>query len=177
MKKLVILLACLCLTVSAAFAEEEVPELNLSETELAAIMPLGEYQQIEIQGAPAYKYWIPTLAMTSVDVSTMEGPFKPAALYTTEDETCSVAVFAMEVAGVDEYATMIGNEGGGSNFGKMKIRDTVCTTYEVADSDMDCLIYPVAEHAILLFCFSPVSGDDDWDAMKSIICATIEPAE
>ena len=177
MKKWMILLICLCLTVFTAFAEEEVMELKLGEEELAAMTPLGEYQQIELQNAPTVKFWIPTLAMKSVDVSTVEGPFKPAALYMTADESCSVIIFKQEVASVDEYAALMETQGGGSNFNKLKIHDTVCTSYEVVDANMECLIYPVTENVILVFSFTPLKGDEGWEVMKSVICTTIEPAE
>ena len=40
---------------------------------------------------------------------------------------------------------------------------------------MECLIYPITENLILTFSLVPMDGDDDWDATKAAIVASIQP--
>ena len=174
MKKVFALLVCLMLLCSVSLAEETV-ELNWTDFDSEEIQGIGSFQQIEIPGQPAIVYWIPSV-MASVDVSAMEGPFKPTVLYATEDQEYSVMIFSFEVAGLEEYAAMMESEGGGSNFNNLKINGVDCISYEVADSNMECLIYPVSENIILSFSLLPMDGDDDWDATKAVIIASIQPA-
>ncbi len=175
MKKIFAVLVCLCLLASAALAEEDVYELNWADIGTEEVQAHGEFRQIEIENMPAIAYWIPSV-LTSVDVSKMEGFFKPAALYATEDQSYSVTVFSFQVAGLEEYLTMIENEGGGSNFKNLTVNGVDCVGYEVEDSNMECLVYPITENIILSFSFTPKDGDDDWDATKAAIIASIQPA-
>ncbi len=175
MKKLVLILTCLCMIFSFSISSaEETAELNWSEIGTEEIQALGSFQQIEIADQPTIIYWIPSI-MYSVDVSAIEGGFKPTALYTTEDQAYSVTIFSFEVSSLEEYATMIESEGGGSDFNNLTVNGVDCISYEVKDSNMECLIYPITENLILTFSLVPMDGDDDWDATKAAIVASIQP--
>ena len=176
MKKVLMIVACLCLLCSAAFAEEDVLELNWAEIGTDELVAMGEFQQIEIPDVLTVVYWLPSV-MKSVDVSVIDGPFKPTALYSTEDQKYSLAIFVAEIASLQEYATTMESQGGGSSFRNVKVNGVDCISYEVAESAIDSLIYPVTENVILSFNFTPLNGDDDWDATKAAIVASIQPAQ
>ena len=42
---------------------------------------------------------------------------------------------------------------------------------------MDMIILPVNESMILLFSFTPLNGDDEWDEVKTYIASSIRLAE
>ena len=53
----------------------------------------------------------------------------------------------------------------------------VATPNEVAENDMECLIYPVTENIIVTFSCTPLNGDEDWDLTKGAIFASIQPGQ
>ncbi len=173
MKKVFAVLACLCLMISAAFAEETI-ELNISDLNLEELQAQGAFQQIELTDLPTVSFWVPSV-LSSVDVSVIEGPFKPTALYATEDQNYSMTVFVAEIASLEEYATLMESEGGGSDFHNIKVNGVDCIAYEVTDADIDSLIYPVSDTVILSINFNPLRGDEGWDATKAAIIASIQP--
>lgn len=175
MKKAILLIVCLCMMCSAAYAEETI-ELNWADIGSEEIQALGEFQQVVIPDLPAICFWIPSV-MKSVDVSGMEGFFKPTALYATEDQTCSIVVFVSEISSLEEYAALMQSEGGGSDFRNVKINGVDCIAYEVKDSDLDCLVYPVSENVIISLNCTPLNGDGDWDSTKGAIFASIQPVQ
>ena len=75
---------------------------------------------------------------------------------------------------MEEYATLMESEGGGTGFRNVTINGVDCIAYEVVDSDVESLIYPITETTILSFNCTPLNGDDDWDAMKGVILASIQ---
>ena len=169
MRKVFALLVCLCMMVSVALAED-VPELNWAEIGTEEVQAQGEFWQID-----TIVFWIPSV-MASVDVSGMEGFFKPAALYGTEDGAYAVTLFVSEAEGLEQYAALMEKEGGGSNFRNLIVNGVECIGYEVESANMECLLYPVTENKILTFSFVPMDGDDDWDGTKAAIIASIQPA-
>ena len=175
MKKALVLILSLCLLCSVAFAEETIA-LNWEDIATEEVAAQGEFQQIAIPDVATVVYWIPSV-MNSVDVSQIEGEFKPAALFTTEDESYSVAVFAFQVTSVDEYVAQMESQGGGSSFHNVTINGVDCVSYEVADADIDSLVYPVTDTMVLSFNCTPLNGDEDWDAVKAVIFSSIQPVE
>jgi len=175
MKKLLLVIMSLCLACSMAFAETAV-ELNWADVGTEDVQKLGEFQQIEIPDLPTIYFWIPS-GMSSVDVSFMEGNFKPTALYSTEDQKYSVVIFVSEISSLEEYVTLMETEGGGTTFTNLTVNGVDCIGYEVPDSDLESLIYPVTENVIISFNFTPLNGDEEWDATKGVIIASIQPAE
>lgn len=171
----VLLLVFLVSCGSLALAEE-VPELNWTELVTEEIEAQGTFQKIEVSDSLSIQLWIPA-EMISVDTSFMDGPFKPVALYGTEDQARSVILFVSEVSSLDEYAALMEKEGGGSNFNRIIINGVECISYDVEKDNLLSLIYPVSDHLILSVNCMPGDADENWTATRNMILASIQPAE
>jgi len=171
----VLLLALLVSCNSLALAEKA-PELNWADVATEEAEAQGSFQKIEIPNLPSIQLWIPA-EMISVDTSFMEGPFHPAALYGTADQAKSVILFVSEVSSLDEYAALMEKEGGGSNFKNIIINGVACISYEVEKDNILSLIYPVSDHIVLSVNCMPKDADENWEATRNIILASIQPAE
>ena len=174
MKKVLLLMMSLCLLCCAAFAEETL-ELNWEEIANDEVASAGEFQQITIPDQPTVYFWIPSV-MSSVDVSVIEGPFQPTALYATEDQSNSVVVFVQQITSLEEYLGMLEKEGGASDFRNLTINGVDCVSYGVESANLETLIYPVTENIIISFNFSPMNGDEGWDAVKGVIVSSVQVA-
>lgn len=176
MKKVILMVLCLCMMCTAAFAEDVI-ELNWEQygTEEAAAQ--GEFQQLEIPDVGTVLFWIPSV-LNATDTSVIEGPFQPTALYVSEDDNYGVAVFLNEIGGMnlEDYAKLMETEGGGSNFRNVMVNGISCIGYEIEEDDMECLLYPVTDNVIATFTCTPLNGDD-WDATKGVIFASIQRGE
>ena len=170
----VLLLAAL-ITCSVPAAGEAL-KLDWADFASAETESQGDFQTVEIPDLPSVRFWIPS-GMVSVDTGFIDGPFRPAALYGTADQEKSVILFVSAVSGLDEYAALMEKEGGGSDFRNIVINGVESILYDVEKDGLECLIYPVSDHMILSMNFSPMTGDDDWEAAKNIILASIQPAE
>ena len=175
MKKAILMIVCLCMMCSAAFAEETI-ELNWEQIGTEEVAAQGEFQALEIPDMCTVNFWIPSV-LNAVDTSVIEGPFKPTALYTSEDDTYGVAVFLNEIGSLEEYVSLMETQAGGSNFRNVTVNGVDCIGYEVAENDMECLIYPVTENIIVTFSCTPLNGDEDWDLTKGAIFASIQPGQ
>ena len=169
MKKVFLIVACLCLLCSAAFAEDTA-ELKWEDYAEAAAQ--GEPQELEIPGLCTVNFWVPSF-LHATDPNVIEGPFKPTALYASEDENYGLAILLMEINDLEGYQNMIMTDGGGSNSSNIMINGVSCFAYEVEESDMECLLYPVTDSVTLTFSCSPLNGDEDWDVVKGTIFASI----
>jgi len=158
-----------------AFAEE-VPELNWADFMTEETEAQGTFQEIEIPNLPSIKLWIPA-EMASVDTSFMDGPFKPVALFGTADQSKSVILFVSEVSSLDEYSALMEKEGGGSNFRNMIINGIKCISYDVEKDNILSLIYPVSDHMVLSVNCMPLNADENWEAARNLILASIQPGE
>jgi hypothetical protein len=176
MKKLALLLLCLCLVCSAAYAEDAVIVLNWEEVGTEDVLAAGSFQQIDIPGLPSVLFWIPS-TMAPVDVSVIEGNFKPDALYATEDQSNSMAVFVMQISSLKEFAALMESEGGGSNFHDVKINGVDCFCYTVESAGLDCMVYPVSDTVVVTLNCSPLNGDENFDAIKGVIFASLQLAK
>lgn len=168
---LTFLLACCSLAVA-----EEGTKLDWADFATAEEAAQGEFQTIEMPDMPSVMLWIPS-DMISVDTSFMEGPFKPLALYGAEDQSRSVILFVSEISSLDEYAALMETEGGGSNFRHLVINGVESILYDVEKDGLESLIYPLSDHVILSVNLMPATGDDNWEAIKNIILASIQPKE
>ena len=175
MKKVFLMVLCLCMMCTAAFAEETI-ELNWED--YAEAEAQGEFQQLEIPDVGTVLFWIPSV-LNATDPSVVEGPFQPTALYVSEDDNYGVAIFLNEIGSLEDYAKLMETEGGGANFRNVMINGVSCVGYEIADAetDMECLLYPVTDNVIATFTCTPLNGDDDWDATKGVIFASIQRGE
>ena len=175
MKKVILMVLCLCMMCSAAFAEEAIV-LNWEEIGTEEVASQGEFQALEIPDVCTVYFWIPSV-LNAVDTGVIEGPFKPTALYTTEDDSYGLADFLNEIGSLEEYASLMETQAGGSNFRNVTVNGVDCIGYEVAENDMECLIYPVTENIIVTFSCTPLNGDEDWDLTKGAIFASIQLGE
>ena len=171
----VLLLAFLVSCNTLALAEE-VPELNWTDLVTEEIEAQGAFQKIEISDSLSIQLWIPA-EMISVDTSFMDGPFKPVALYGTEDQARSVILFVSEVSSLDEYVALMEKEGGGSNFNSIIINGVECISYDVEKDNVLSLIYPVSDHMVLSVNCMPMDADENWEITRNIILSSIHPAE
>ena len=178
------IIALLCSVLLLAFAAsynslalaDEVPELNWADLAAEETETQGTFHKIEVPNLTPIQLWIPT-EMASVDTSFMDGPFKPAALFGTADQTRSVILFVSEVSSLDEYAALMEKEGGGSNFKDIIINGVKCTSYEVAKDNILSLIYPISDHMVLSVNCMPMEADENWETARNIIFASIQPGE
>ena len=171
-----VLLLAFLLPCNSLGLAEEVPELNWADMVTKEVEAQGTFQKIEISNLPSIQLWIPA-EMISVDTSFMDGPFKPAALYGTADQSKSVILFVSEVSSLDEYASLMEKEGGGSNFKKISINGVECISYEVEKDNILSLIYPVSDHMVLSVNCMPMDADANWETTRNIILSSIQPAE
>lgn len=171
----VLLLAFLVSCNTLALAEE-VPELNWTDLVTEEIEAQGAFQKIEISDSLSIQLWIPA-EMISVDTSFMDGPFKPVALYGTEDQVRSVILFVSEVSSLDEYVALMEKEGSGSNFNSIIINGVECISYDVEKDNILSLIYPVSDHMVLSVNCMPMDADKNWEITRNIILSSIHPAE
>lgn len=169
MKKVFLIVACLCLLCSAAFAEGTI---ELKEEDFAEVAVEGGPQELEIPGLCTMSFWVPSF-LSELDPGLIEGQFKPTALYVSEDQVYGLAIFLSETDDLEGYLNMMMTEGGGANPRNVMINDISCLGYEVEENDMECLIYPVTDNVLLTFSCSPLNGDDAWDTVKGKIFASI----
>lgn len=182
MKKLFALALALCLLCSFALAEEETPELSWenSLSENPNLEANGSTQQITIDGVGNILYWVPN-NLPALDVNTIEGELKPVAAFGAENEGThySISVFALKLTGgLEAYANAQKEVGADIDNAKLIITNGLqIVGMENPVADMDMIILPVNESMILLFSFTPLNGDDEWDEVKTYIASSIRLAE
>ena len=174
MKKALVLILSLCLMCSAAFAGETIV-LNWDETATEEVAGQGEFQQIEIPDVAKVSYWIPSVMKAEEDG--VEGEFLQAATYTTEDNNYRVTVIAFQVNSMEQYAADMKDSSIGSNFVNLTINGVDCIGFEMEEYDIETLMYPVTDNVVLSVNCIPLNGDEDWDAVKQAIFASIRPVE
>ena len=172
MKKLFALLLALGLLFSFAMAEDEVVELSwdsVSEETKAA----GEFQQVAFQDpAVTLISWVPA-NMAAQDVSSLAEQGVVAA-FATADEAYAITVSALNVSGLEEYAAALGIMDSAK---LVMVNDLQAIAAEVPDQDIDMLIVPITETTILVYAFTPLNGDEEWDETKGVIVSSIQLAQ
>lgn len=172
MKKLFALILALGLLFSFAMAEDAAVELSwdaVSEETKAA----GAFQQVVFQ-EPAVKliYWVPA-NMAAQDVSSLADQGVVAA-FTTGDEAYAITVSALSIPSLEEYATGLGIA---ESAKLVMVNGLQAVAAEVEAQDIDMLIVPITETMILVYSFTPLNGDEGWDAVKAAIVSSIQLAE
>ena len=169
MKKVFLMVLCLCLLCTAAFAEDVI---ELKWEDYAEAEAQGEPQELVIPDLGAVDFWIPSF-LNEADPALVEGPFQPAALYVSEDGNYGLAIFQMQIDDLEGYINMMMTEGGGSNSRNIMVNGVSCIAYEVEENDMECLFFPITDSIALTFSCSPLNGDEDWDIVKGAIFASV----
>ena len=182
MKKLFALALALCLLCSFALAEEETPELSWenSLSQNPNLEANGSTQQITIDGVGNILYWVPN-NLTALDPETIEGDLKPVAAFGADADgnSYSMSVFALNLTeGLEAYANAQKEVGADIDNAKLVITNGLqIIGIENPVAGMDMIILPVNDSMILLFTFTPLNGDDEWDEVKAYIASSIRLAE
>lgn len=174
MKKILALMLALCLMIGVAMAEEtEVPEITWDSIpeDMAAN---GEFQQITIPDVLTFAYWIPTAVMQPLDVTQIPEN-APAAAFATEDGAYTVAVFVLQVTSLAEYGN--GLEASGADLKQVTVNGFTAFSAENETAGVDQCVIPVNDNMVILFTFTPLHGDDTWDAYKAAIVASVQSVE
>ena len=181
MKKLLTLALALCLLCSFALAEET-PELSWenSLSENPNLEANGSTQKITIDGVGDILYWIPN-DLAAVDVSTIQAEIPPIAAFGADNEgnTYSASVFALTLTdGLEAYVAAQKEAGADVDNAKLLITNGLqIIGMENPVAGIDMIILPVNDSLILLFTFTPLNGDEEWDQVKAYIASSIRLAQ
>ena len=182
MKKLFVLLLALCLLCSAAMAEENaVYELSWenSLSEQPNLETNGTTQSITIPEVATFLYWIPN-DLSAVDVSTIQEEIPPVAAFGAAEgeKVYTVSVFALNIPSLEAYAAALKDQGADIDNAKtLSINGLQAVAVECEPENIDMLLVPVSDTMILLYAFTPLNGDEDWDQVKAYIVSSIRLGE
>ena len=174
MKKLFALILALGLLFSFATAEEEVAaELswdNVSEETKA----LGSFYPIDMQESGKIIYWVPQ-NMAAQDTSAIEAVGLLAA-FATADEEYTISVYGLTVA--DGWQAYVAGQGiTEENAKQFTTNGIYAIGFEQEEQGIDMVIIPVTDTSVLVYAFTPLNGDEEWDEVKGAIVSSIQMAE
>ncbi len=175
MKKLFALMLALCLLCSCAMAEEETAVLNWSDVVNEQIEASGTFQQLSIPDIGTLIYWVPS-NMAAVDVSQIQAEVPPVAVFASADENYTLTVYALTITGIEDYLTELQGKGA-SGFKNITVNGIDTVACESEEENMDILVIPVTETMVLVYFFTPLNGDDEWDEVKGVILSSIQVAQ
>ena len=172
MKKLFALLLALGMLCSFAMAEEaEAVELSWDSVS-DETKALGSFQQIEIPDVVKIVYWVPQ-NMAAVDVSAI-GVDGLAAAFATADEEYTISVYAYSV----NWQDFLVAGGATEENARMIVTNSIdAISFENEEDGIDMVIIPVNDEITVVFAFTPLNGDEDWDEVKGAIVSSIQAAE
>ena len=175
MKKLFALLLALGMLCSFAMAEEaEAVELSWDSVS-DETKALGSLQQIEIPDVVKIVYWVPQ-NMAALDVNQIEAEVPPVAAFATADEEYTISVYALNAA--DGWEAYVAGLGATEETAKLVITNGIqAIGFEAEEEGIDMVIIPVTDTMVVVYAFTPLNGDEDWDATKAVIVASIQAAE
>lgn len=176
MKKLFATLLVLCLLGSAALAEEA-PAIVLDWTEIGTedVKAYGSDQLVQIPDVANINYWLPSV-LEPVDLSGIDAEIAPYAAYQTNDGVYTMSVYTLTITGLEDYLNGLA-ETGVDEFNTLLTNGISGITCENKENDLDIVVIPVTDTIVLSFAFTPLDGDEDWDATKATIVASIRVAE
>ena len=172
MKKLFALLLALGMLCSFAMAEEaEAVELSWDSVS-DETKALGSLQQIEIPDVVKIVYWVPQ-NMAAVDVSAI-GVDGLAAAFATADEEYTISVYAYSV----NWQDFLVAGGATEENARMIVTNSIdAISFEQEEDGIDMVVIPVNDEITVVFAFTPLNGDEDWDEVKGAIVSSIQAAE
>ena len=175
MKKLFALMLALCLLCSFALAEEEeIPVLNWADVE-DQVKEAGSFQQITFPEIATLLYWVPS-NMDAFDVSQIPAEVPPVAAFATADGNYTLSVFALNITSLEEYLNGLQGQGA-ANFKNITVNGIDCVGCENEAQNSDILIVPITETQVLVYNFTPLNGDDDWDETKAVMVSSVQVAQ
>lgn len=174
MKKLFALLLALGLLCSFAMAEEaEAIELSWDSVSDDA-KAVGDFQQIDMQDLGKIIYWVPQ-NMAAQDVSAI-GAEGLVAAFATDDGEYTISVYGLMVA--DGWEAYIASLGATEENAKLVITNGIqAISFENEEQGIDMLVIPVNDTTVIVYAFTPLNGDEDWDEVKGVIISSIQVAE
>ena len=175
MKKLFALMLALCLLCSFALAEEETPVLNWADYSNNESVASGSFQQVTFPDIVTLLYWVPG-NMAAFDVNLIQADIPPVAAFATEDGNYTISVFALNITSLEAYLTELQSKGT-DKFRNVTVNGIDCVSCENEETSIDILVVPITETQVLVYNFTPLNGDDDWDATKAVIVASIQVAQ
>ncbi len=180
MKKLFALMLALCLMLGCT-AVAETAELDWASV-LAQNPDLeanGTYQQISLGEAGTIVYWVPN-DLAPVDVNTIEAEVPPIAAFGGVDEdgtAYTLSVFALQITSLEEYSAGLKEQGADVDNAQLVIANGIQTVaIEAPALGIDLLLIPVTETMVLVYTFTPQSGEV-WDQVKTYIVSSIQLAQ
>ncbi len=182
MKKLFATVLALCLLCCSFALAEEAPELSWEDTlsnnpDLAAN---GSDQTIAINDVGTILYWVPG-NLPAIDVNQFEADEKPLAAFGAEGEenAYSLSVFALTLTDdLEGYINAQKEAGVDVDNAKLVIVNGLQVIgMENPVVGMDMALLPVNDSLALLFTFTPLDGDAEWDEVKTYIISSIRLAE
>ena len=173
MKKLFALLLALGLLCSFAMAEEaEYVELSWDAVS-DEVKAAGSLQELQVTDDLSILFWVPE-NMAGQDVSEISEDIRPDAAFATEGEEYTISVYVMDT----NWQEYLVNLGATEETVKMVVTNSIdAISFEYEAEGIDMLIIPVSENSVIIFAFTPLNGDEDWDAVKGAIVASIQAAE
>ena len=174
MKKLFALLLALGMLCSFAMAEEaEAIELSWDSVSDDA-KAVGDFQQIDMQDLGKIIYWVPQ-NMAAQDVSAI-GAEGLVAAFATDDGEYTISVYGLMVA--DGWEAYIAGLGATEENAKLVITNGIqAISFENEEQGIDMLVIPVNDTTVIVYAFTPLNGDEDWDEVKGVIISSIQVAE
>ena len=174
MKKLFALILALGLLFSFAMAEEDVAiELswdNVSEETKA----LGSFYQIAIPNVGTLIYWMHQ-DLAAVDVSLSEAEIPPVAAFAANDQY-QAAVYVLVCT--EDQETYLASQGVTEDNLKIVVTNGIkAIAFENEEDDLDTLFILIGDDMIIEYDFTPLNGDEEWDAVKAATIASIQWAE
>lgn len=174
MKKLFALLLALGMLCSFAMAEEaEAIELSWDSVS-DEVKALGSFQQVDMQDLGKIIYWVPQ-NMEAQDVSEI-GAEGLVAAFATADQEYTISVYGLVIA--DGWEAYVAGLGVTEENAKLVITNGIqAIGFEQEEQGVDMVIIPVNDTTVLVYAFTPLNGDEDWDQVKGAIVASIQAAE
>ena len=173
MKKLFALILALGLLCSFAMAEDAALELswdNVSEEAKA----VGSFYPIDMQESGKIIYWVPQ-NMAAQDISAIEAVGLLAA-FATEDGEYTISVYGLANAdGWQAYVAGLGITEENAN--QFTTNGIYAIGFEQEEKGIDLVIIPVNDTSVLVYAFTPLHGDEEWDETKRVIVSSIQVAE
>ena len=170
MKKLFALILALGLLFSFAMAEDAALELswdNVSEETKA----LGSFYPIDMQESGKLIYWVPQ-NMAAQDTSAIEAVGLVAA-FATADGEYTISVYGLTVA--DGWQAYVAGQGITEEKAKQFTTNGIYAIgFEQEEQGIDMVIIPVTDTSVLVYAFTPLNGDEEWDEVKGVIVSSIQ---
>ena len=164
------ILVCLCLLCSAAFAEETEEAIELNWEDIAEeVKAQGEFRQKEIPGECTVSYWIPSIMKA--------GETTNSTMYSMDDKHIISIGLTKLMMSVEDTAALLEQTGIGSGFRSLTINGVDCISYETTDSNFESLIFPLTSNTALNILCTSLDGDTEWAATVYTIFSSVQKAE